>query len=122
MTLRELIAADTQRVLMNTEDFAEVLTFKQAGMLPTPITALMSGGGPTETEVTDTEGFLTKVQHVDWQVRREEFGEEIPKHGTLERSDGSLYELCPVGNLPAVEWFDDCGRQLLVHTKLVRDA
>lgn len=122
MTLRELITADTHDVLMNTDDFAEVLTFKQAGMPPVPITALMSGGGPTETEVVDAEGFLTKVQHVDWQVRRAEFGEELPKHGTLERVDGSLYEFCPVGNLPAVEWFDDFGKQLLIHTKLVRDA
>jgi len=122
MTLRDLIADDNRLVLLNTDDFAEVVSFKQGGLMAIEITVLESGGGPTETEVVDSEGFMTKVQHVDWQVRRAEFTDVIPQHGTLERADGSVYELCPVGSQPAVERLDDFGGQLLMHTKLVHDA
>lgn len=122
MTLRDLIAADTQAVLMNTEDFAEVLSFQQGDMLPIEVTAVMSGGGPVEYEVVDAEGFLTKVESVDWQVRRAAFGDLDPKFGELTRADGAKYELLPIGTRPAVEVLDDFSGQLLLHTKKVSNA
>lgn len=122
MTLRDLIAADTEAVLMNTEDFAEVLSFQQGDQAAIDVTAVMSGGGPVEYEVADAEGFLTKVQSVDWQVRRAEFGSVEPKFGELTRSTGEKYELLPIGDRPAVEVLDDFGGQLLLHTKKVSNA
>lgn len=122
MTLRDLIAADTEAVLMNTEDFAEVLSFQQGDLAPIEVTAVMSTGGPVEYEVTDSEGFMTKVEVVDWQVRRAEFGDLDPKFGELTRESGERYELLPVGDRPAVEVLDDFGGQLLMHTKKVSNA
>lgn len=122
MTLRDLIAADTEAVLMNTEDFAEVLTFQQGDMVAIEVTAVMSGGGPVEYEVADAEGFLTKVESVDWQIRRADFGSLEPRFGELTRSDGAKYELLPIGDRPAVEVLDDFGGQLIMHTKKVSNA
>lgn len=120
MTLRDLIADDTAAVLMNTEDFAEVLSFQQGDMVPIEVTAVMSGGGPVEYEVNDAEGFLTRVESVDWQVRRADFGSLEPRFGEFTRADGSKYELLPIGTRPAVEVLDDFGGQLLIHSKKVK--
>jgi hypothetical protein len=121
MTLRDLIAADTDAVLMNTEDFAEVLSFQYDDQPAIEVTGVMSTGGPVEYEIVDAEGFLTKVEIVDWQIRLAEF-DSMPESGRLTRADGSQYELLPVGKLPAVQVLDDFGGQLVLHTKKVRNA
>lgn len=120
MTLRDLIADDTRDVLMNTEDFAEVATFSQGSVPPFDVTVVLSGGGPTKYEVANAEGFLTVVKMFDWQVRESDFGTLNPRSGAvITRANGDKFELCPVGDAPAVEVLDDFGGQLLLHSKQV---
>ena len=123
MTLRDLIAADVQQVLMNTEDFAEVVSYRQGTLPPFDIIAVMT---MTDYEVADENlGFFTVVVLTDWQVRQADFDTAgvKPRAGDLiaKTLNGieCLYELVPIDKRPAAEWSDTFGLLLLLHSKKV---
>ena len=101
-TLKEIIAADVGNVFMNTQEFAEPISYMQ-GMGP----AIETTGIPEEIEftTTDQEGFSTKFQFMSWLIPIADFGGTLPREGdTITRSVGAItqtYEVMPTGGKPS---------------------
>lgn len=121
MSLRDLIATDTTDVLMNTDDFAEVVSFRQGASPAFDITAIRT---QTDRETIGVDPALFEdVELVDWQVVVAEFGSVTPRSGgvitQVVNGESWRYEILPMGKRQAVELIDTFGLQYLIHTKRI---
>jgi hypothetical protein len=120
MTLRTLIAADAESVLMNTDDFAETVTISQKGQADLTLPAMLV---QHDYEVFDTQGFPTMVPSWDWQIREASLaGRTLRSGNKITQASGRVFELMPIERRGVVERLDDIAGLLLVHTKLVQET
>lgn len=76
-------------------------------------------------EVTDSEGFMTRVQRHDWSFESEDLEGLKYKDGptvTITDQNGERFEVGPVGDRPAVENLDTSGVLVMLHSRKVSNA
>ena len=103
--------------------FGSSVTFTQGGYVTDAFTAVWEDH---EFEIFEEEGFVTKAHVRDFMFAMEDcvYGSTVltPRAGDLlkltENSEAMLFEIVPVGNLPAVEFMPG-NLRWRVHTKRV---
>lgn len=121
-TLREQITADLSAVFFNTDDFAETVTITR-GLVSTPSVPAIRN--ERLYEVMDTEGVMTAIRLVDWDVIATNYElsgtDATPATGDRITDENSLvYEVTPLPGTQCYESSGETGEVWRVHTKRVK--
>lgn len=107
MSVRDQIATDYRDVLMNTDDFAETVAYKQGAQRAMSITAVLVN---PEDKIDTFQTTTVRLDYAEWAIRKAEFAGLVPRKGdriTLTRDSAeTTYEVQPDGDKAAVEWLE----------------
>lgn len=113
-TLKDLIASDIDDVFMNTDEFADSISFRSGNGLPISTTGIVN---ELEFDVWDDQGFPQKITRYRWLVPVADLPGIEPRSGDGITHNADYYEVAPVDKRqPAAKdvtgnlWAIDCKR------------